>query len=265
MEFLVRAFDKIGARVKFSDAVPRWVGGRWIRQNLTLDVRSDAKGEYFLVTRNTYAPPELAVLDVQPRDKHLLLLSREEGEKHRFLLGYDERHWFVAGIPESSPVSRVRDAKVALKPEPVVVSEGSVRRKVRDRRRNAARIRQGEWFFVPAVGTPIDPLRILGSEQLVRSRGGKPHTCEQLYRFGGETVYVNPGAPNGLTEEEYRQLSDRERGRWSWRVMKRNPKVYVRGRVRHPDHATVNLDGWHEVFSNTEHLSQAMRDVVFLD
>jgi len=25
------------------------------------------------------------------------------------------------------------------------------------------------------------------------------------------------------------------------------------------------LDGWHEVFSNTEHLSDAMRDVVFLD
>jgi hypothetical protein len=47
--------------------------------------------------------------------------------------------------------------------------------------------------------------------------------------------------------------------------MRRNPKVYVRGRVRHPDHATVTLDGWHEVFSNTEHLSKAMGDVVFLD
>jgi hypothetical protein len=44
-----------------------------------------------------------------------------------------------------------------------------------------------------------------------------------------------------------------------------NPKVYVRGRVRHPDHATVTLDGWHEVFSNTEYLSKAMGEVVLLD
>ena len=89
--------------------------------------------------------------------------------------------------------------------------------------------------------------------------------CEQLYRFGGETVYVSGKAPNGLTETEYRQLSDADRSRWNWRVMRRNPKVFVRGRVRHSDHATVTLDGWHEVFSNTEHLSKAMQNVVFLD
>ena len=47
--------------------------------------------------------------------------------------------------------------------------------------------------------------------------------------------------------------------------MRRNPKVYVRGRVRHPDHKTVMLDGWHEVLSNTENLSHAMRNVAFLD
>jgi hypothetical protein len=41
--------------------------------------------------------------------------------------------------------------------------------------------------------------------------------------------------------------------------------VYVRGRVRHPDHKTVVLDGWHQIFSNTEHLSAAMQNDVFLD
>ena len=41
--------------------------------------------------------------------------------------------------------------------------------------------------------------------------------------------------------------------------MRRNPRVYARGRIRHPDHATVTLDGWHEVFSNTEHLSEGER------
>lgn len=162
-------------------------------------------------------------------------------------------------------MSRVRDAKAVLKPEAVLAAEVGLRSRDRDRRSNGTRVRQGEWFFVPVASVPIDSRLILRNEPLVRSRGGKPHACEQLYRFGGETVYVSPGAPNGLTETEYRDLSDRERVRWSWRVMKRNPKVYVRGRVRHPDHATVSLDGWHEVFSNTEHLSQAMRDVVFLD
>jgi len=265
MDVLERAFAKMGARVKFNESELRWLGGRWVRQDLALDVRHDTRGEYFLISRNREVVEELIVLDVQPRDRHLLLLSRERGEKHRFLLGHDERHWFVAGIPETKPVSRVRDAKVALKPEAVVASESRVRSRERDRRRNAARIRQGEWFFVPVVSLPMDTLLLLHNEPLMRSGGGKPHMCEQLCRFGGETVYVSPGTPNGLTDGEYRALSDGERNRWTWRVMRRNPKVYVRGRVRHPDHETVALDGWHEVFSNTEHLSHAMRNVAFLD
>jgi len=47
--------------------------------------------------------------------------------------------------------------------------------------------------------------------------------------------------------------------------MQRDPEVYVRGRVWHPDHKTVHLDGWHRVFMNTENESQARRNVVFLD
>lgn len=265
MDVLERAFAKMGARVKFGETELRWLGGRWVRQDLALDVRNDTKGEYFLISRNREVVEELIVLDVQPLDRHLLLLSRERGEKHRFLLGHDERHWFVAGIPEATPVSRVWDAKLALKPEAVVAGETRVRSRERDRRRNAARIRQGEWFFVPVANVEMNPLLLLRNEPLLRSRGGKPHMCEELYRFGGETVYVSPGAPNGLTDAEYRGLSDGERSRWSWHVMRRNPKVYVRGRVRHPDHETVLLNGWHEVFSNTEHLSHAMRNVAFLD
>jgi hypothetical protein len=261
-DLLKRSFAKMGARVKFDELVPqRGVAPR----EFVLDVRSDSHGEYFLIRRQKPSQMELVVLDVQPRDRHLLLLSRHGKEKHRFLLGHDERHWFVAGIPESTPVSRVRDAKHALKPEAVLLSERRLRPKHRDRRANAARIRQGEWFFVPVFVASIDRLLILRNEPLVRGRGSKPHMCEELYRFGGETVYVSPSTPNGLTEKEYHALSSQERQRSNWRVMRRNPKVYVRGRVRHPDHETVVLDGWHEVLMNTENLSQAMRDVVFLD
>ena len=117
---------------------------------------------------------------------------------------------------------------------------------------------------MPAPQVRVEQLLVLRNEPIARG-GGKPHVCEELYRFGGETVYVSPGAPNGLTNEQYRALSEGERSRWNWRVMRRNPKVYVRGRFRHPDHKTVVLDGWHEVLSNTENLSHAMRNVAFLD
>jgi len=89
--------------------------------------------------------------------------------------------------------------------------------------------------------------------------------CEELYRYGGETVYVSAAAPAGLTQYEYAALSEHERNQRTWRIMRRNAKVFARGRVRHPDHKTVFLDGWHEVFSNTESLSAAMKNVVFLD
>jgi hypothetical protein len=265
MNPLERAFARMGARLEFGQLKRRnRLSGRLVSEDLALDVRQDRHGEYFLISRAQASTTELVVLDVQPKDRHLLLLSRSAAEKHRFLLGHDERHWFVAGIPESTPVSRVRDAKQALKPDLVQSSERGVRTKYRDRRSNAARIRQGEWFFVPAPQLRVELLLVLSNEPIARG-GGKPHVCEELYRFGGETVYVSPGAPNGLTDEEYRALSEGERNRWNWRVMRRNPKVYVRGRVRHHDHKTVVLDGWHEVLSNTENLSHAMRNVAFLD
>jgi hypothetical protein len=264
MNALELAFARMGARVQFGELQRTRILGRIASQDLALDVRRDREGEYFLISWSPVSPTELVVLDVQPSDRHLLLLSRRGREKHRFLLGHDERHWFVAGIPESTPVSRVQDAKQALKPDLVQSSERGLRAKYRDLRSNAARIRQGEWFFVPAPKVRVEVLLVLRNEPITRG-GGKPHVCEELYRFGGETVYVSPGAPNGLTDEQYRALSEGERSRWNWRVMRRNPKVYVRGRVRHPDHKTVVLDGWHEVLSNTESLSQAMRNVAFLD
>jgi hypothetical protein len=266
MEVLVHAFAKMGGRIKFAEIVPRQRPmRRQFMEDFSLDVQRDAQGEYFLLSRAPKSTTEFMVLDVQPKARHLLLLSRKGGDKHRFLLGHDERHWFVAGVPETAAVSRVRDAMQALKPEGVLQSERKIRSKDRDRRSNRARIRQGEWFFVPMRDLRVPALLILRDEPLVRSRGGKPHVCEQLFRFGGETVYVSPGAASGLTEAEYRILTDAERKRWNWQVMRRDPKVYVRGRVRHVDHQTVTLVGWHQVLSNTEDQSYAMRNIVFLD
>ena len=52
---------------------------------------------------------------------------------------------------------------------------------------------------------------------------------------------------------------------WAWQTMRRNPTVYVKGRIRHSDHATIRLTDWHEVFMNTESQAAAMRHVAFLD
>jgi len=147
MYALERAFAKMGARVVFGDLNRRnRFPGRLVSEDLALDVRRDRLGEYFLISRAPASTTELAVLDVQPKDRHLLLLSRDGSHKHRFLLGHDERHWLVAGIPENTPVSRVRDAKQALKPDLVQNSERGLRAKYRDRRSNASRIRQGNGF-----------------------------------------------------------------------------------------------------------------------
>ena len=48
-------------------------------------------------------------------------------------------------------------------------------------------------------------------------------------------------------------------------VRRPNPVVYVRGKITHPDHATIRLDGWHRVEMNTENRSRAMASVAFLD
>jgi len=211
MNVLERAFARMGARVEFAQVNRRSrFSGRIASEDLALDVRRDQHGEYFQISRAPASTTELVVLDVQPIDRHLLLLSRSGAEKHRFLLGHDERHWFVAGIPETAPVSRVRDAKQALKPDLVQSSERGLRAKYRDRRSNAARIRQGEWFFVPAPDAQVEKFLVLRNEPIARG-GGKPHVCEELYRFGGETVYVSPGAQNGL---DGRAIS----GSFGWRT-----------------------------------------------
>jgi hypothetical protein len=108
---------------------------------------------------------------------------------------------------------------------------------------------------------------VLRNEPLVRGSGGKPHWAEFAYRAGGETVFVCARHPNGVPAETYRRIvAANPTGRgWNWRAMRRNATVYVRGRIRHLDHATVMLHGWHRVLMNTENQSRAMRNVAFLD
>lgn len=79
--------------------------------------------------------------------------------------------------------------------------------------KNEKVIRQGEWFFVPANDvTPGIVHRNTAINRFI-PRAGKPHIVDEI----------------GLADA-----------------------VYARGGVRHPDHKTIKLRGWHRVVKNLE-------------
>jgi hypothetical protein len=263
-----RAFEEMGARARV-DVVerPGRSGGA-----VVVDVKKDKKGEYFDIRIRSAI--ELLVLDEQPADRHLLLMVRDPANpKAKFLCGHDERHWFAAAIPETSRVSTVTGAKQALKPQELVQLESKqgVRRKDLHKRRRRLRdggkiLRQGEFMFVPEPDFQPAVDAVLRDEVLARR--GHPHRAQYLYREGGTTVHVCTRHPNGLRQDEYAELirQDPSAKKWNWRVQARDPSVYVKGKVSHPEHATVNLGSvWHRVLLNTENKAKAARYVAFID
>ena len=263
-----KKFDEMGARVRIRPLVAR--DTRWSRGVLTgwprLDVLRDRKGEYFDI-----AVPDdgsIEVVDFRPDDRHLLLLARTpKGDKAKFLCGHDERQWFVCAVPEREGVRDVITAKRALQPEAVreKIAEKHVKPERQLRRRNEAYIRQGEWFFVAADVEPPAG-EVLRNEPLSRGGGSKPHMVDFIYRLGGTLVLVHKRhAPSGITEGQFRALPEDVRKQPGWTRMARDPEVYAKGRVRHPDHKTIVLESWHRVFMNTEAQSPAAANVVFLD
>ena len=258
---LERRFAAIGARVRVPER--GWHGVP------AIDVGADGEGEYFDLRFPGVGPEvDVSVVDVAPAARHLLMLVRDGELKSKFLCGHDERHWFVAAVPEAARgVTGVASAMEALQPVAVrsQVERAGVRRKERFARRNAAFVRQGEWYFVPVPGRSFAADLVSRSEPLSRGAGSKPHVMEEAVRFGGQAVYVNASNGRVLSEARYLRLSEGQRRSGSWMRQVRDPEVYARGTVRHPDHATIVLRGWHRVLMNTEHSALAMRHVVFLD
>jgi hypothetical protein len=134
-----------------------------------------------------------------------------------------------------------------------------------DNRRNVVFKRQGEWFFVPAE-RDLSGRTILRNEPLMRNGRSEPHWCEELVRIGGQTVYLFGGRE--YTEEELREQFRRKprlRLIMSRETRIADAEVYVRGHVRHPDHATIVLEGWHRVMINRERPAGHSSRIVFLD
>ena len=242
-EVLCRHFSRIGARVTI-----RELGARQ-RGNFAVDVINDRYGELFELRCREQTTPE--VIDSRPDMRHLVLMVRDGAAKNKYLLGHDERHWFAAAVPGNS-VRDVRTAIASLRPDEIGGREA---------------IRQGEWFFVPAGDVELNHSFIFRNEPLSRGLGSKSHMCEELTRTGGVPVMVSSSHPTGLGLAEYEQLiaTDPKAQRIVWRRMVRDAEVIVRGNVRHPDHKTVWLDGWHRVYMNRERFAPHAVQVAFLD
>lgn len=265
---LEKHFRRIGSRFRVGEAVKR----RWNdpEPRVRLDVVNDRFGECFELQMPTKHDADAYVVNVASRDRHLLMVIREAAVTNKLLCGHDERHWFVAGLPDfAKGAGTVQAAKNALKPQ--IVRNEEIRKKLslqrRNRRRNEVFLRQGEWFFLPMPDMKVDPRFILFNEPLSRGAGSKPHRLQECTRWGGETVYICGQHPLGITEREYEKLLSRKPNArsWGWTIQRRNPAVFARGRIRHADHATICLPVWHQVVMNTEGQSAAMRFVAFLD
>jgi hypothetical protein len=268
---LIKAFEKMGARAKlqtmrrerssWNRRKQLWFVGEPIRVNIL----RDQHGPYFDIVRR--ADVMVQARDVVPDDRHLLLtIDSSRSESIAFLCGHDEREWFAAAIPEDAKARTVQQAKDALKPQEVwdAMKEYSVPMEDRDKRFTAAFIRQGEWFFIPCPDMEIHWDNVIFHEPIQRG-AGKPHICEAMYRRDGQEVLVSDDYPNGLTRAEFFRLPVEERRRTKWEQRVRNAEVFVRGRIRHHDHATIHLPFWHKVVMNTETRSRAMANLAFLD
>jgi len=242
-DVLEKHFRSIGARVKIIPFQKRSRRVRSVQRSFRIDIKTNRHGEYFEIVLGGDGA-DLEVMQVVPEERHLLLYSRNG---RRFLCGHDERHWFVAAIADR--VSTVRDARKSLIPRPLRDKAGKMKPREISKRRNSEFKRQGEWFFVPTQ-KQFDNAAILKNEPLQRTPRSKPHICQELVRIGGTKVYV-VGALT-YTEEEYQRLRRQGRIRGSVSTRVANPEIYVRGYVRHPDHATIWLDTWHRVYLNGE-------------
>jgi hypothetical protein len=189
-----------------------------------------------------------------------------DGNPAKMLLGHDERQLFVAAVPSNS--TTVLGAMTALKPSEIMEAEqrSGVRRKKLQKRRNGARLRQGDFFFLPVPDLHVPQLQVLRNEPINRGRGAS-HMVELLYRRGGEQVWVCRTHPNGLSPQKYQELieSNPVARRWGWQRRVRNAEVYAKGRVTHREHATIVLKTWHRVLPNTESDFAVFETMAFID
>jgi hypothetical protein len=267
LQKIADAFKKMGSRIKIFDvtkhknALP-----------FTINILKDKHGEYFEIKWKKQIV--MTVPDIQPRDRHLLLVTRDLEDRDRsnkastnfYLCGHDERNWFVSAIPHGA--ISVQKAKELLKPKELIdfeVQHGLKSKKAHKHHRTIKAgttiHRQGEFVFIPTNlsfdNQPLTP--ILKNEPMRKSAGSNPHIAEYLYRSGGSTVYISlfnlKSKIQGFTQIEYDKImkTNPKAKTFNWVQQRVDMAVYVKGTIKHKDHKTLNLGNiWHKVLMNTE-------------
>ena len=267
------AFHRLGWDIEIDERPTRYWHGNAHRGDSRLDVRGAIGRQKFIASLGE--DMELVVLDSNKKENGILVMLKDHQARHdrqnvsKMLLGHDERQLFVAAVPLHT--RNVAEAKDLLKPGRVVDAErqAGVKAKDKNRRKTKAWLRQGDFFFVPAPNVEIvDSWKNkIHRHEPINQRGGRSHIVEELYRIGGEGGYAN--GSRWITTNQYQKLSSEEQFGWRWAP--RNPRAYARGRVTHPEHATIILKGWHEICPNTEAAARdrfgrpVWRNMAFID
>jgi hypothetical protein len=128
-------------------------------------------------------------------------------------------------------------------------------------------------MFIPetSFSPPKGSLTVIHHNEPMQRGNGNAHYAQDLYRQGGRKVYVSSLSQrtmNGISEKEYQKLITKnptaKKYNWSNRVL--DPTVYVRGKISHKEHKTLDLGSvWHRTYLNTEDKARAARNVSFLD
>jgi hypothetical protein len=282
-----KKFSLMGARVKISEPNNR----RWNSnpRPFSIDIGRDEEGEFFSL--QVKKEVEMMIMDVQKKDRHLLLLVKDPNGNQgfsqasdprrtatsRFLCGHDERHWFTCAVPGGA--STVVQAKQNLKPtelQNIEQKEGLKANRAHKRHRkleSGRKVhRQGEFMFIPEpyFQPPVDSLTVIHRNEPMSRGRGQSHFAEFLYRSGGTRVYVSSfndkSRTVGLTEKEFKALSRHDQHRPGWQTRQSNAQVWVKGKIRHHEHRTLDLGTiWHRVVVNTETTAPGAMQVAFLD
>lgn len=163
--------------------------------------------------------------------------------KRHYLMGMDERHYFVCQLPR--PATTVNDAHRVLKDEKV--SETEKKGKVE---------RQGEWFFVKPTASEREAIEkaIKGNRAIVKKKApigrefgfniGRPHTADELVM-----VAVATGRRQEVTTRHRLQPEVIVRTETVPEIVR---TVFIKGKVKHVEHKSVEFLDWVRVYRNTE-------------
>jgi hypothetical protein len=172
------------------------------------------------------APKDRVVRSFKSGRTEMIEVERKTPRETRhFLCGVDERdHPFIAQLPKA--VTNIKMAHELLKPRELKglpVKGHGKNSKVKSRKAKAV-TRQGEWFLVALNKAERELVEGAAKTGSMKNRPlggrGKPHTADEVlvFRKPGESV----------------------------------PTMYMRGKLRHVEHATLDFPDWVCVVRNTE-------------